>query len=234
MSAVMPLWVSIVESLVKSLAILAAGGWAVYLFFRLGQVARARLEIDKVRLERDKVNEEIDKVRLERGKLDQEVNKLQREIIKLDTEMKTHAVLSISIKSAQLIVPSDPAKYINTIVEVCNKGTRTARLIYDTDEHPFLITPVSFDQTGNPCFGDQIRHPIPQSRNPSAAVLSNIVRPGATEVIPFLCRVSASGVYFVSYRAEVTAEENLAPLYELGVPKYNPISWTAKTYVMVN
>lgn len=214
-----PAWLSVTETGVKILAIAATGGWAVFLFRALRQSARARLELDKLGIERDRTI--------------QESEKLRRDIAKLDLEMKRQAVVGITVTATQIAIDGDVGKYLLAVVEVTNRGTRAAKLSYEEDPEPFTATAVLFSADGQPTFGERLRMPVLQAANPNARALSTIVRAGASEMLPFVCRVKGPGMYFVTFRVQVSPEER-EELDSLGVPTERPVSWTGKAYVVIN
>jgi hypothetical protein len=224
-AASVPTWLSITETAVKIVAIGVAGGWTLYLFSALRQAARARLEVDKLHLEREKIPKDIEKI-------SGEIAKLNLEIAKLDLEMKRQAVIGIAITATQPALAGDPSKYLSVVVEVTNNGTRTAKLSYEKDSPPFAVTAVSFNPAGQPMFGDSLRLPVLQAASPTAPALSTIVRAGASESLPFVCRVNGPGVYFVTFRVQVSPEER-GEVNSLGVPTERPVSWTGKAYVAI-
>jgi hypothetical protein len=242
-AVVIPDWLATTETVVKILGVLAGG----VAFVLLGKVAYARLEYEKLRFERDKADLEVQKLSrdiqkmdldmkkqaFERDKADLEVQKLSRDIQKMDLDMKKQAVLGITITANQISLPGDAGKFVSAVVEVLNRGTRIVRLGYKDPPEPFAVTLVSFAPGGKPIFGESIRLPVPQAINPNAHVASHFIRPSATEVLPFVCRVESPGLYFVTFRVQVSASER-GELEESCTSSGNPISWVAKTYVTVN
>lgn len=218
-AALIPDWLSVTETVVKIVAILVGGGWTIYLFSALRQAARARLEYDKLAAERSKA--------------DYDIQKLRREIEKLDLEMKTSAVVAMTVSASQLTVPGDPRKVLSARVEVLNRGTRPVRLNYEGEVEPFAVTPVSFASDGTPVFGESLRQTVTQAANPSARALSTTIRPGLSEVLPFVCEVRSAGLFFVSFRVKATTEAR-KELQELGVPEENPLSWVGKTFAAIS
>jgi hypothetical protein len=116
---------------------------------------------------------------------------------------------------------------------VTNRGTRTARLSYESGQGPLAVTAVSFGDDGRPKFGDSIHLQVSQAASPNALALSTIVRAGASERLPFMCRVKGSGAYYVAFRVQVSPEVS-EELESQGIPAGRPLSWTGKAYVVVN
>jgi len=142
-------------------------------------------------------------------------------------------VINIEVTATQVAIPNDVFKYINCYVKITNRGTRTARLGYENDREPFAVTAVSFEDDGRPKFGESLRLHVPQAASPSASAVSTIVRAGSSEMLPFVCRVKNAGVYYVTFRVQVSPEVS-EELVTQGVPSRLPTSWTGKTYIVVN
>ena len=198
-----------VESLITSLALLIAGGWALYTFRALGQIARSREEIAQLDLQR---------------------RKTESEIRKLEQAASVGSVIEMSIKASPHRLPSDSAHYISAIVDVQNKGLSTTRLTYDEDRRPFLIFSVDFNDDGSPEFKKLAAYSVPVGRSPNEASPSLIVRAGGHERLPFLFRVKSAGLYLLVFSAS-PSEEDQAQARELGF-KY-PSRWVAKEYLVV-
>jgi hypothetical protein len=199
---VIPNWLAIVESIVKILAVLGVASWTLYLYFALHQWSRARLESEKLRLERDKV--------------EREVQKINREIQRLDLDLKAQTVAEIRVTGSQLMLSGDSGKILSVIVEVANRGTRPVHLDYKQNPKPCAVTQVSFAASGEPVFGESIHLEVPQAAAPNFPALSTTIRPSATEILPFVCHVKSAGVYLVTFRVQITAEEH-RELQEFGI-----------------
>lgn len=211
------------ESLIASLAILVAGGWAIYTFRALGQLTRSRAELQKLELEHSKAREEILELELQRRKTEVEIHKLEQ-------EAKIGAVVEISIRASQQSLPNDSSYYISAIVEIRNKGGRNTRLEYGESREPFFVYAASFKHDGDLEFKRQAAYSVPVGRSPNEASPSLLVRSGGSEQIPFFFRVSSPGLYLLVFAAR-SSEAEQAIAQELGFTFAG--SWVAKEYFVV-
>lgn len=202
----------------KILAIIFAGGWAVFLLIALRQIATARAQLDILQSNREQAI--------------QDVQKSQLEIQELDYRLKVQPVIRTRIlTSLQQNVPQDGWLLFAT-VEIENTGSAPARLLYE-NEDPFLVTKVDFDKEGKPKFGKPTTLWVAQARDPSASAPAMIIRAGGQESMPFVLRLQHPGLYLVSFRAEVGSVDRKS-LEGLKIPEWRPVSWTAKKYVWVD
>jgi hypothetical protein len=205
----------VVESLIKSLAIVGAGVWSLYLYRVLRQRTRSQLELQKIQIEREKT--------------DFEIRKIQAELERIALESKKQAVLQITIIASQLSLPNDSSKYISAIVEIENKGTRNTRLSFESTP-PFLVTPIQVTKTGEIVYENSIAYPVRRSSNPKLTTPGVVIRAGGREQHIFFLRVDSPGAYLLAFVASLAPEEQEIA-GEAG-SKY-PTSWTGKTLVLV-
>ena len=210
-------WLSIAESAVKIIAILFAGGWAVFLLLALQKVATSRVQLEKLQSERDKTVKEVQKT--------------QRQIQEIDFKLKVQPVIRSKIVTSTQRKPHQGEWLLFATLEIENTGNAPARLDYKEGD-PFLVTVVNFDSEGKPVFGPQTKFRVTQARDPNLSALSTIIRGGGQESIPFVLRLEHPGLYLLSFRALLCSEDRKS-LEELGIPEWHPVSWIAKHYVWV-
>ena len=214
---------SFIESIVTSLAIIIAGGWALFTFRVLGQQARAKSELQKIELE-------CRKIELDVLSADQHKRKVDEEIRKLEQEARIGAVIEITIRATQRTLPDDPALYVHVVVELHNRGLRNARLIYDESHRPFLVFATRVNEDGFLEFSDSTSYPVNLGRHPQASSPSILVRAGGTERIPFFFRAESKGLYFLVFWAKPSDEEREAAK-ELGF--VYPLNYAGKQFLVV-
>jgi hypothetical protein len=210
-------WLSIVESAVKIIAIIFAGGWAVFILFVLQKVATSRAQLEKIQSERDKT--------------EKEVQKIQRQIQEIDLNLKVQPIIRCKIRSNIKQIPSQDGWLLFANLEIDNIGNAPAKLDYKKGD-PFLVTLVSFDSEGKHQFGHQRTFRVPQAHDPNLSALSTIIRGGGQESIPFVVHLDRTGLYLLSFRALLSSADR-SSLGGLSIPEWHPISWTAKQYVWV-
>jgi hypothetical protein len=212
-----------IESAVTALAIILGGGWALFTFWKLGEITRSRNELQKLQLEQAKVQQEISQLEVQK-------RKSEAEILKLEREAKIGEVLEISIKATQRSLPNDSNRYVSAIVEIENKGIGNTRLAYDKTFKPFLVFTVNVNNDGFLEFNQQASYRVPVARSPQANSPSIIVHAGSKEKIPFFFRIDSPGLYlFVFWARASTPEQAIAD--ELGFSF--PGNWVAKEYFVV-
>lgn len=197
-----------VESAVTTLAIIIAGGWALFTFWTLGQQARARSELQKLELERRKIELDI-------LGADQQKRRVDGEIQKLEQEARIGAVIEITIGATQQALSNDDSYYVHAVVEIANNGIRNTRLAYDESRKPFLVFATKVKEDGTLDFIQKSAHPVHVGRHPQSTSPSVIVRAGGVERIPFFFRVDSKGLYFLVFWARASHEEQ-ASAKELG------------------
>jgi hypothetical protein len=197
-----------IESAVTTLAIVIAGGWALFTFWTLGQQARARSELQKLELERRKIELDI-------LGADQQKRRVDGEIQKLEQEARIGPVIEITISAKQRSLPDDDSYYVDVIVAIANNGIRNTRLAYDKSRNPFLVFAAKVNENGTLDFIKKSAHPVHVGRHPQSTSPSVIVRAGGVERIPFFFRVDSKGLYFLVFWARASEEEQ-ASAKELG------------------
>lgn len=197
-----------IESAVTALAIIIAGGWALFTFWTLGQQARARSELQKTELE-------LSKLKLDILSADQQKRRVDGEIHKLEQEARIGAVIEISISATQQALSDDDSYYLHAVVEIANNGIRNARLAYDESRKPFLVFATKVNEDGTLDFIQKSAHPVHVGRHPQSTSPSVIVQAGGVERIPFFFRVGSKGLYFLVFWARASEEEQ-ASAKELG------------------
>jgi hypothetical protein len=207
-----------VESIITSLALIIGGLWALYTFRVLNQITRGRLETQKMQFERDKMEIEI--------------RKTQKELQQLELQAKTQAVIQITIEASQQSLPDDSSLYVSAIVEIENKGNRNTRLSYEGRD-PFLVTPIKISERGEMRFENSLGYPVRLASNPQGKAPGTIVRAGGREQLPFFFRVEAPGLYMLSFAVRLSPEEQKTAS-EAGTPEGRPTSWTGKKLIVVS
>jgi hypothetical protein len=242
---IIPYWLSITETIVKILAVVFAGGWAIFLLIALKQVATARIQLDKLQadrnktlLETEKTRYEINKTALETEKIQCDINKAaldtqkaQREIQELELKLKAQPVIQASIVTATQRTSPENEWLLFATVNIKNVGNAPARLAYDDDD-PFRITEVDFDPEGKPVYKQSMTLPLAQARDPNAPALATIIRAGGEETLPFVLHLKRPGLYLLGFRAN-TGSDDRETLKGLRIPEWRPVSWTAKRYVWI-
>jgi hypothetical protein len=87
-----------------------------------------------------------------------------------------------------------------------------------------------FDADGKPKYEPPIRFRVPLTFNPKSGAVSHVIRAGTTESIPFALKVASAGLYLLSFRGVVDAEER-TEAERLGL--HLPEAWTGNKYVLV-
>lgn len=212
--------VSIAESIIKSLAILVAGLWSLYLF--------------RVLKRRTRAEETLKSMQIEREKAELSSRKITAEIQKLNLEAKKQAVIDIVVTASQVFLPDDlcpdsSSRYISVLVTIHNKGTRNTRLSYKK-RLPLIVTPIQTTENGEITYGISQKYPARQSSNPSKHTPAVIVRAGGSVEHIFFLRVPTPGAYMVSFIASLSSEEQEIAT-EAGA-RYGA-SWAGKTLVSI-
>jgi hypothetical protein len=203
------------QSLLTSIALLVAAGWAIFRFKALDELALSRRQLQNLELDLRRGETELQNLEVDRQMAEEEVRRL---------------VVEISIKPSQQSLPNDPHRYVSAVVEIESKGSRSARLLYGKDRTPLLVFRVTFNENGSLQYEDRAAYPVPVSHTPEARSPSETVRPGGREKIPFFFRVNRPGLHLLVFTARPSSEEK-SVAKDLGA--IYPTNWVAKEYFVV-
>ena len=158
-----------------------------------------------------------------------EIKQMQLRIEQQHRELQEQPVLDLTMMTEQVTVEGDDSHYVTVTVLAKNNGTQIARMAY---EGPALrVFSVDYSSDGTPAHHEQQALHVPRALDAKRAV-STIVRPGQTEEILFHLNLSATGWYFVAFRA-VLSKKDREMLIKAGVPEDHVVIWTAKKYLCV-
>ena len=211
------------QSLLTSIALLVAAGWAIFRFKALDELALSRRQLQNLELDLRRGETELQNLEVDRQMAEEEVGRLV-------VENKVGAVVEISINPSQQSLPNDPHRYVSAVVEIESKGSRSARLLYGKDRTPLLVFRVTFNENGSLQYEDRAAYPVPVSHTPEARSPSETVRPGGREKIPFFFRVNRPGLHLLVFTARPSSEEK-SVAKDLGA--IYPTNWVAKEYFVV-
>jgi hypothetical protein len=138
-------------------------------------------------------------------------------------------ILDLALRAKQT-GRADGQFFVSATVVAKNNGTKVARLAYDGTP-PLAVFAVEFAD-GVPVFREERREHVRMAVDPNQFAKTTIVRPGQSDEIPFLVKVSSPGWYYLTFRAVQSAEDR-EHLRAAGVPDNRIVSWTAKQYVRV-
>jgi hypothetical protein len=198
-------WAEFAEIVFKIGALILAGGWTVFAFYTLK--------------EREKSAAELRKITLDAKKLEHDLRRL--------------AVVQTEISASSHSSPDGVGYFIFADVVLKNSGAEETRIEWEGNPPVFSIHQASFADNGSPLFTKPpIKMRVMQARNPKAKAVSLVLRAGGTERLNFAAFVPQSGVYLLSFRAVLNRKDRLVSV-ETGTDPGNPVSWTARKYVMV-
>lgn len=191
------------------MAIIVAGGWAIFGFIMLKQRTRSSAELKKIELESRKI----------------ELQSLQ-----IEHQSRRLAIVNVSIDSSVYADKTPPGFGILANVAIENIGTRDTRMVWEGEPAPFSVRRVDFDVGGCPIFGDAIELRVRRTGDPDVDATSLVVRAGATEHKTFAVHVEHSGLYLLSFRASMDHE---AHKISEQAGAHRPTTWTATHYLLV-
>ncbi|HWX13641.1 MAG TPA: hypothetical protein VNY06_01975 [Methylocella sp.] len=195
-------WIELIELCLKVLAVLGAGVWA---FTAL-----------RVLTNSDTANASL--------------RNSEASIKELELRAKQQAVVSVDIKPAVQRSMDGDGYVITAVVELANRGAQNTTINWKDQPPAFHVRLAKFDADGKPKYDPPTRFRVPLSLNPRSGAVSHVIRPGATESIPFAFKVASAGLYLLSFRGAIDALERAeAERRGLQVPE----AWTGNKYVLV-
>jgi len=160
-----------------------------------------------------------------------EIKQAKLRIKKEQRELQEQPIINLTMTTKQVSVEGDDGLYISVSVIAKNSGTQIARMAYEG--HPAIgVFLIEYSIDGEPTFHKKQALHVRLASDPNEFAKTTIVRPGQTQEIPFLIKLTSPGLYFISFRA-VLSEHDRKLLLEAGVPKHRIVSWTAKQYLSV-
>jgi hypothetical protein len=170
----------------------------------------------------------------QRQKATADLRKTELEMQKIELDLRRIAVLRTDISATSFRRPDGPGYCVAAQVSLTNTGGQEARIEWDGAIPAFFVRRASFGADGAPTFtGRTIAMRARQARNVNAEIVSTIIRPGATEQLAFAAHVEDPGIYLLSFRGPVAAQDHVVSV-EAGAAKHNPTSWTAHRYILVS
>ena len=115
-------------------------------------------------------------------------------------------------------------------MELANRGSQNTKINWKDEPPAFHVRLAKFDADGKPKYDPPTRFRVPLTFSPKSGPISHIIRAGTTESIPFAFKVASAGLYLLSFRGTVDAEE-CAEAERLGLQL--PEAWTGNKYVLV-
>jgi hypothetical protein len=195
-------WIELAELCLKIIVVLGAGVWA---FGALRALRRGETEDISLRNSEARIRE-------------------------LELRAKQQAAVSVEIKPAVERSVDGDGYVVTAVVELANRGGQNATINWKDQPPAFHVRLAKFDTDGKPKYDPPTRLRVPLSLNPKSGAVSNVIRAGATESIPFAFKVASAGLYLLSFRGPVDAQER-AEAARLGVQL--PEAWTGNKYVLV-
>jgi hypothetical protein len=198
-------WAEVVEIAFKIGALVLAGGWTIFGFYIFRQ--------------REKDVADLRKVELEARQLELATRRLA--VVRTEITATTHR----SLDGAGYCILAD--------VSLTNAGTSETRVQWIGEPPAFTIRHASFGPDGSASFTKPpIDMRVRQARDPNADALSHVLRAGTTERFAFAAYVGQPGVYLLSFRGALAPEDRSVSI-GAGTAPHNPVSWTARRYVVV-
>jgi hypothetical protein len=195
--------IEMAELALKIVVAIAGGLWAFALLFMLKQRALA----------------------------DANLRKIETEIREIELNVRQQAVVTTSIGSTIVSDPDGKGYLVIAVVDIANLGNRNTRIKWKDELPAFYVRRMKFNECGEPIPDNESREfRVPLTMNPYGEARSHVIRAGATEVISFVFRVSATGCYLLSFRGAVAPEER-EEAEKLGATLLT--AWTANKYIMV-
>ncbi len=159
-----------------------------------------------------------------------EVKQVKLRLEQQQRELQEQPVLDLTMRAEQVTVDDD-GHYVTVTVVAKNNGNQIARMAYE-GKPALRVFYVDYLSDGAPAYHEQQTLHVRLASNPNDYAKTTIVRPGQTQEIPFHLNLSATGWYFLAFRA-VLSEQDRQMLLQAGVLEHRIISWTAKKYVYV-
>jgi hypothetical protein len=151
-------------------------------------------------------------------------------IRELDLQAKQQAAVSVEIKPAVQRCVDGNGYVVTAVVELANRGGQNTTINWKDQPPAFHVRLAKFDADGKPKYDPPTKFRVPLSLNSKSSAVAHVIRPGATESIPFAFKVASAGLYLLSFRGAVDAQER-AEAERLGVAL--PEAWTGNKYVLV-
>src|SRR5450631_418897 len=151
-------------------------------------------------------------------------------IRELEMREKLQAALAVDICPAITRSPDGDGYLITAVVELANHGSQNTKINWKDEPPAFHVRLAKFDADGKPKYDPPLRFRVPLTFNPKSGAISQVIRAGTTESIPFAFKVASAGLYLLSFRGVVDGEER-AEAEMLGL--HAPDAWTGNKYVLV-
>jgi hypothetical protein len=195
-------WIDLIELGLKLIAVFGAGIWAfaVLRLLRQGDSADVLARHSEARIK------------------------------ELELRAKQQPAVSVDIHPAITRSGNGDGYLITAVVELANHGSQNTKINWKDEPPAFHVRLAKFDADGKPKYDPPTRFRVPLTFNPKSGAISHIGRAGTTESIPFAFKVAAAGLYLLSFRGVVDAEER-AEAERLGL--HWPEAWTGNKYVLV-
>jgi hypothetical protein len=196
----------LVELGLKIVVAVAAGAWAIALYWLL----RTRAQADA------KLRETEANIRL------------------IELNSKRQTVIRTTIEPTVIASPDGKGFVIIAVINIANVGSQSTTIEWSTTEHPFTVRRVEkFDDDSGGAKPEQKgkTFAVPLTANPMSVAPSHIIRAGGIETISFAVRVTVSGLYLLTFRGRVS-EQARKEVKELG--DKNTTIWGASKYLLVN
>ncbi|MCI0736875.1 MAG: hypothetical protein L0Y50_11505 [Beijerinckiaceae bacterium] len=195
-------WIEFVELSLKAIAVVGAGVWA----FAALRVLQSNETAD-VSLRNSEAG-----------------------LRELELRVRQQAAVSVDIKPEVQRCMDGEGYVITAVVELANRGSQNTTINWKEQPPAFHVRLAKFDTDGKPKYDPPARFRVPLSLNPRSGAISHVLRPGATESIPFAFKVASAGLYLLSFRGAVdTQERSEAERHGLQLPE----AWTGNKYVLV-
>lgn len=155
---------------------------------------------------------------------------LAARIRELELLAKLQPAIAVDIHPAIARSPDEDGYIITAVVELANCGSLQTKINWKDEPPAFHARLAHFDADGRPKYDPPVRFRVPLTSNPKSAAISQVIRAGSTESIPFAFKVPAAGLYLLSFRASIDGGER-AEAERLGL--HLPEAWTGNKFVRV-
>ncbi|MEO8623795.1 MAG: hypothetical protein ABI625_22130 [bacterium] len=197
--------VEIIESALKSAALLVGAGWAVYGF----------------------------KVFLRRQTATTALRKAESETASLELAARRRAVLDLHIEHTSRRDIVGQGYIITAHVIITNAGVSSAHIVFDSNAPAFAAQRVDFGADGTAEFRENpIRFGIRRTSDPSKLARSRVVRAGGVSRLAAVVRVASPGVYALTFRVPMD-KANSEAMVEAGASAARAHAWGTSTFVCV-
>jgi hypothetical protein len=166
-------WIELIELCLKVLAVLGAGVWA--------------FTVLRVLTNSDTANASL--------------RNSEASIKELELRAKQQAVVSVDIKPAVQRSMDGDGYVITAVVELANRGAQNTTINWKDQPPAFHVRLAKFDADGKPKYDPPTRFRVPLSLNPRSGAVSHVIRPGATESIPFHSRSPRQAFIYCHFAA---------------------------------